>query len=193
MNIFKKNNSFLFVIGLFIMFIFINCAATPTRQYNFSLKNTLSIFLLNDKNNYSFAIPIQYIGDYQLENFEFNKGYILIGDYKILITGDDINIDVFVYETSDEYGNIGESYNLNQYNIFIEYPLKNNEMYNIIDEYEKGNTHSQFYLEYNITIDQEQMEGCGYTDDFEFYNGPVEETILFPPNLEFFRATVLEK
>jgi hypothetical protein len=98
----KRNRVFLFVICLSIAFSFLNCATT--RQYNFSLKNTLSIFLLDNGNNYYFAIPVQYIGDYQIQSFEFNNGYILIGDFKIVLTRDEINIDVFVNESSDEYG-----------------------------------------------------------------------------------------
>jgi hypothetical protein len=118
---------------------------------------------LNDRKDYYFSIPVQYIGDYQVENFEFNNGYILIGDYEILLDRDNVSIDMLVNESSDELPG------LNQYDILVEYTLKNNEIDNIINEYEKGNTYSKFYLGYTITIDDEQME-CGYLDDFELYN-----------------------
>jgi hypothetical protein len=183
----KKSNISLCIIGLFIIVSLLNCATT--RHVNISLKNTLSIFLLNDKEGYFFAIPVQYIGDYHIESFEFDNGYILLGDYKILLSRDNININVFVNDLSDESGNTDGIHNmLNQYNIFIEYPLKSNEMDNIINEYKKGNKDSMFYLEYTITIDNERMPGCGYLDNFELYNGPVQEpqSNWFPPNLGFF-------
>jgi hypothetical protein len=223
----KTNNIFLLITGLFITIFFLNC--TTTQHYNFSLKNTLSIFLLNDGKDYYFSIPVQYIGDYQIENFEFNNGFILIGGYKILLNRNDMGIDVFVNTSSDEYGNTDGLHNVvysqkngrisiskmneplsiknesgqifNQYNIILEKYLKNSEMKKIINEYKKGNTSSNFYLEYTITIDNEQTE-CGYLDDFELYNGSEQEPSYlryasfgsgFPPNLEFFRARVLEK
>jgi hypothetical protein len=143
--------------------------------------------LLNDGKDYYFCIPIQYIGDYQIENFEFKNGFILIGDHKILLNRDDAGVEVFEKVPSDESGNTnGDDLIFNQYNIFIERHLKNSEMKNITDEYEKGNTASKFYLEYTITIDNEQIE-CGYSDDFELYDGPLQYN-GFPPNLDFFRS-----
>jgi hypothetical protein len=186
-----KSNALLYVVSLWVMFFSLNC--TTQNDYHFSLKNTLSIFLLNNDNSYYFAIPIQYIGDYHVENFEFDNGYILLGDYKITLKRDDLSIDVFINESSDEYGNTNGLGNLNQYNIFLKYIFKNNDMDNIINEYKKGNTHSQFYLGYAITIDNERMTGCGYTDDFELSNDPVEDYHWLPPNLALFRSKVLKK
>jgi hypothetical protein len=199
-------------------FFFLNCAATG--HYNFSFKNTLSIFLLNGEDGYFFAIPVQYIGNYQIESFEFNNGYIQIGDYKITLGRDDISIDVFVSESSDEDGNTDGLHNIvksekngrilfskmdvpltknrgnnamfNQYNIFIENALKNGDMENIIKQYEQGNVYSAFYLEYTIAIDNELMPGCGLFDDFELYNGTVASE-GFPPNMGFFITKVLQK
>jgi hypothetical protein len=88
----------------------------------------------------------------------------------------------------------GDDLLFNQYNIILEKYLKNSELESINNEYKKGNTDSKFYLEYTITIDNEQME-CGYSDDFELYKGHVQDFQTlgsdFPPNLEFFRARVL--
>jgi hypothetical protein len=180
---------------LFALFFLLTC--TATRSYNFSLKNTLSIFLLNDGKDYYFSIPIQYIGDYQIENFEFKNGFILIGGYEILLNRDNVNIDAFEKVPSDENGNTnGPDLLFNQYNIILEKHLENSELEKITGEYEKGNTGSKFFLEYTITIDNEQGE-YSYSDDFELYNGPVQDTQTFgsefPPNLEFFRGKVLEK
>jgi hypothetical protein len=121
----------------------------------------------------------------------------LIGGYEILLNRDNVNIDVFEKIPSDEVGNTdGANLIFNQYNIILEKNLKNGELENMIKEYEKGNTASKFYLEYTITIDNEQME-CGYSDDFELYNGPTQDFRSFgsdfPPNLEFFRDRVLGK
>jgi hypothetical protein len=205
-------------MGLLITISFINCATTGS--YNLTLKNTLSIFLLNDGNNYYFSIPVQYIGDYHIGSFEFDNGYIAIGDYKMNLKRKDVSIEVFVNESSDESGNTDGVFNLvysekngkisiskmdepltkkdesgqvfNQYNIILNKYLTNNEIKKINNEYKKGNTHSKFYVEYTITIDNERMEGCGYADDFELYNGPVENHDSYPPNLKFFRTMVLE-
>jgi hypothetical protein len=215
----KRKGVFLFITGLIVTILLLNCVAA--RNYNFSLKNTLSIFLLNDGKDYFFSIPIQYIGDYNLEDFEFNSGYIVIGDYEMVLGRDDISLDIFVNECSDEYGNTEGLHNLvysekngkimiskmdepltiknkseqvfNQYNIIIEKLLKDKEIKSITNKYKKGNTLSRFYLEYAVTIDNEQMEGCGYSDDFELYNGPVDGSDWFPPNLDFFRTKVLKK
>jgi hypothetical protein len=215
----NKPNILLYIIGLFAVISFVNCAKTS--QYNFSLKNTLSIFMISDGKNYQFAIPVQYIGDYHIGSFEFDNGYIAIGDYKIVLERGDINIDVFLNESSDESGNTNGVFNLvhsekngkiliskmqepltiknkdeqtfNQYNIIITKSLNNKEIRTITNEYNKVNMYSQFYLGYTITIDNERMEGCGYSDDFELYNGPAEGTDWYPPNLEFFKTNVLGK
>jgi hypothetical protein len=209
---------FLCVAGLMATVFLFSCATASQRH--FSLKNTLAIFILNDGKSYFFAIPVQYIGDYQIQNFEFDSGYIEIGDYKIPLVRGDLSIDVFLNEYSDESGNTDLSGDhiysevngkilfskmdepltknhaddnmFNQYNIIIKKPLKNNEIKNITSEYKKGNTHSNFYIEYTITIDNERMEGCGFTDDFELYNGPAEDYGWFPPNLGFFKIWFLE-
>ena len=205
-------------MGLFMAVIFSNCATT--QNYDFSLQNTLSIFLVDNEKDYYFYIPVQYIGDYQIENFEFLDCYVLIGDQKILFKRKNVNIDVYVNENSDESGNTDGLFNLiysekkgkvllskmdepirkshvssnrmNQYCIIINRLLKTGEMNKITKEYEKGKTSSQFYLEYNITIDNEQ-DKCGILDDFELSAGIAMGTEWFPPNLNFFRAKVLQK
>jgi hypothetical protein len=186
----ERMKIFLCVTGLMVTIFLFSC--TTASHYNFSLRNTLAIFLLHDGKNDYFCIPVQYIGDYQIQSFEFDNGYIEIGDYKIMLERNDISTDMFVDESSDEQGNIGLG-NLNQYNIILRKYLKNNELKNIINEYDKGNTHSKFYIEYAITIDNERMEGCGLLDDFELYNGPGHDPSWFPPNLDFFKTNVLGK
>jgi hypothetical protein len=204
--------TFLCIIGIFAVSVLSNCITT--RNYNLSLENTLSIFLLNNskyEKDYYFCIPMQYIGDYQITSFEFDNGFILIGDYKILLKRDNINIDVFVNESSDENGNTDGLHNIvyserngkifiskmnepltknheddnmfNQYNIIIENILSNNEMTKIINEYKTKNTYSSFYIGYTITIDNEQTE-CGYADDFELHNASVHEPQI--PNSDWF-------
>jgi hypothetical protein len=205
-------------MGLLITISLFSCVTTG--NYNFTLKNTLSIFLLTDGKNYYFSIPVQYIGDYHIGGFEFDDGYIAIGDYKMNLKRNDLSIEVFVNESSDESGNTDGVFNLihsekngktsiskmdepltkkneseqvfNQYNIILKKYLTNNEIKNINNEYKKGNTYSKFYVEYTITFDNERMTGCGYSDDFELYNGPLENYDSYPPNLKFFRTRVLE-
>ena len=189
-------------------------------QYSFSAKNTLSIFLLNNDKGYYFVIPVQYIGDYQIAGFEFDNGNILIGDYDILLKRDEINISVYLNETADENGNTSGEFNLiyqeengrvlaskmaeplaikktpdymmNQYDIYIEKYLTDDDMKNIINEYEKRNVYSKLSIWYDITIDNEEQNGSGILDDFELHSGPVNEYLWLLPHFEFFRAKYLQ-
>jgi hypothetical protein len=179
--------------------------------------------LVENNKNYHFSFPVQYVGDYQINSFEFTDGYILIGDYKISLERKDVNIDVFVNENSDEQGNTNGAFNLihsekngeillskmdeplkrnhesqdtlNFYCIIIDKKINNNEMKKIISEYKKGNTNSNFYLWYKVSFDYEQEEAgkYGIYDEFELCDGLVLETGWFPPNLEFFKTKVLQK
>ena len=220
----SKVNACLCIMNLFMAIIFLNCTAKRQNdfsRYNFSLKNTLSVFLLNDENGFYFCIPVQYAGDYQIAGFEFNNGNILIGDFNILLKRNEVNISVYLNETADENGNtVGEfnliylekngrilaskiaeplavknepDYMMNQYNIFIEKYLTDNEMKNIINEYEKENVYSKLSIWYDITIDNEEQTGSGMLDDFELYSGPVNEYVWLLPHFEFFRAKYLQK
>jgi hypothetical protein len=104
-----------FLIVFFALVFFSGCATTRQNdfsKYNFSFKNTLSIFLLNNEKGYYFCIPVQYIGDYQIAGFEFDSGNILIGDYNILLKRDEINISVYLNETANEDGNTIGKFNL---------------------------------------------------------------------------------
>jgi hypothetical protein len=206
-------------MGLLTAIIFSNC--TAARHYDFSLKNTLSIFLLENGQDYYFCIPVQYMGDYQIAGFEFNNGNILIGDYEILLKRDEINISVYLNETEDEDGSSDSGFNLvyleenggiltskmdeplaikhssdeniNHYYIFIERFLNKDEFKEIINEYEKGNVYSRLSIWYDITIDNELESGSGMLDDFELYDGPAIDPAWFPPNLNFFKARYLQE
>jgi hypothetical protein len=178
---------------------------------------------LNNEKDYYFCIPVQYIGEYQIAGFEFDNANILIGDYDILLKRDEINISVYLNETADENGNTVEEFNLiylekngrvlvskmaeplaiknnpdymmNQYDIFIEKHLTDNEMKNIIKEYETGNVYSKMSVWYDITIDNEEPNGSGILDDFELHSGPsgpINEYVWLLPHFEFFRAKYLQ-
>ena len=218
-NMKSKISACFCIMGLFAAIIFSNC--TAKRQYDFSLKNTLSIFMLNNEKDHYFCIPVQYMGDYQIEKFEFNSGNIQIGDYEILLKRDEINISVYINEASDPDGNSDGNFNLiyleengristskmaepltikhesdekmNHYYIFIEKYLTDKEMKNIIGEYEKGNVYSKLSIWYDMTIDNEEQNGSGMLDDFELYNGPAIDPVWFPVNLNFFKAKYLQK
>jgi hypothetical protein len=176
--------------------------------------------LENEKDHY-FCIPVQYYGDYHIGKFEFNNGNIQIGDYEILLKRDDINIYVYLNEAADEFGSSDSDFNLiyseedgiisvskmgepltikpesdetmNHYYIFIEKYLTDDDMKNIISEYEKGNVYSQLAVWYDITIDNEEQNGNGMLDDFELYDGPAVDSAWLLPNLNFFRAKYLQK
>jgi hypothetical protein len=206
-------------MGLFAAIILSNCATT--HHYDFSLKNTLSIFLLNNGKVHYFCIPVQYMGDYQIEKFEFNNGNILIGDYEILLKRNEVNISVYLNEASDldgssdgefsliyseENGKISISKmgepltikhesdeKLNHYYIFIEKYLTDAAFKKIINEYEKGNVYSKLSIWYDMSINNEEQNGNGMLDDFELYDGPAIDPVWFPPNLNFFKAKYLGK
>ena len=75
-----------YILILSIPIIFTNCTTTKHSDfslYNFSFKNTLSAFLLNNDNCFFICIPLQYIGNYQISCFEFDNGNIQIGDFNI--------------------------------------------------------------------------------------------------------------
>jgi len=216
-----KNNSLL-IISLFAVIALINCATTRQNdfsKYNFTLNNTLSIFLINNEKDYYFCIPVQYAGEYQISRFEFDNGNVLIGNYDIPLKRDELNISVYLNEAEDEDGNTaGEFYiiyqekdgkvsinkmaeplaekkdpdfMMNHYYIFIEKCLTNIEMKNIINEYKKGKVQSQMSIWYDLTIDNEEQNGSGILDTFDLYDGPGIDPAFFPSNLDFFKAKYL--
>jgi hypothetical protein len=217
-----KINAKLCVVALFAALSFSNCATIRQKdfsQYNFSLNNTVSIFLIDNKKGPYFCIPVQYMGDYQIGRFEFDHGNILIGDYNILLKKDEINISVYLNEAADEDGGGIQGFNLiyledngkvsvskmaeplaaknnpeylNHYYIFIEKYLTDNEMKNIVSEYKKGNVNSTMSIWYDLTIDGEEQNGSGMLDNFELYDGPAIDLAAVFPNLNFFRAKYLK-
>jgi len=207
------------IMGLFAAIIFSNCASA--RHYDFSLNNTLSIFLLNNGKAHYFCIPVQYMGDYQIEKFDFTGGNITIGDYEILLKINEVTISVYLNESSDEDGSSDGGFNLiyleengrlltsimdepvtiknkpddklNHYYIFIERYLTNAEYKKIINEYKKGNVYSKLSIWYDMILNNEEQNGNGMLDDFELYDGPAIDPVWFPPNLNFFKARYLGK
>ena len=215
----NKINACLCILGLLSVIIFSGCASA--RHYDFTLKNTLSIFLLNDEKDHFFCIPVQYMGDYQIESFEFNNGNIQIGDYDILLKRDEINIYVYLNENANIDGESDVDFNLiyseengrisvskmdeplaikneadekmNHYYIFIEKYLTDDEMKNITNEYEGEKVYSRLAIWYDMTVDNEIQNGNGMLDDFELFDGPAMDSGWFPPNLNFFKAKYLQK
>jgi len=213
----RINNFHLCILILSASIVFSDCAAS--HRYDFSLKDTLAVFMLKNEKTYFFCIPVQYVGDYQIQKFDFSSGCIFIGDYEILLKKDNVNISVFLDELTDEYGNSDGEFNLiyleekgkillskmneppsvkhqadnrlNHYYIFIERFLKNTEVKKINSEYEKGNVKSRFSIEYDLVIDGEQQNGNGMIDDFELYDGLAVDPVWFPSNLDFFKARYL--
>ena len=215
-NDMKKINFCL--LGLFTAIILSGCVSV--KKYDLSLKNTLSIFMLNNDGNSFFCIPVQYMGDYHIGSFEFKSGKILIGDYEIALKREEINISVYLKEEADEYGSsdsgfihvyseekgkillskMSEPLTIKQveddgkfthYYIFIERFLEDGELKKINSEYEKGNVSSRLEIWYDLVIDNEPQIGNGMLDDFEIYDGQIMDPAWFPPNLNFFKAKYL--
>ena len=127
----------------------------------------MSISILSNGKNHYFSIPVQYVGDYQIESFEFLTGYVLIGNYKILLERENITINILLSKSSDVDGKAKGDFEtvysedkgkikiskleepilkdesdktMNLYNIDIERVLTKEEINNIINEYENLKT-----------------------------------------------------
>jgi len=220
----KMLNNLKILLCLPVMIIILNCATAQNTQhesrYNFTLKNTLSIFMLNNEKGDFFCIPVQYMGDYQIQSFEFNKGNVQIGGYEISLKRENVNISVYLNKEAEETGGSDSGFNLiyleengnilmsnlseplaekepsgtlNHYYIFIEKYLNDDDIKNITVEYEKGNVYSKLGIEYDLVIDNEDQFRSGIYDDFELCDGTAMDSAWFPPNLNFFKAEYLEK
>ena len=77
--------SYAYSCFLIILTAIVSLSCANAQKYEFICQNTVSIFLLDNGKDYYFSIPIQYIGDYQINSFEFVNGYVLIGDCKIML------------------------------------------------------------------------------------------------------------
>jgi len=213
----RKNNTHLCVFILFVTIIFSNCARTNTRQFDFSLHDTVSIFLLENEAGFFFCIPIQYLGNFHIGSFEFTNGLIVIGDYEIPLLKDNVNIFVYLNQKTDNSGSLDSGFDLVfgkergtvvvskiskplsvqhvesddtyiHYYIFIERFINDHELAGIKNEYAKGNVYSRFEIWFNLVIDGEPQIGSGVADSFVLYNGPAPDAVFLFPNLNFFRA-----
>jgi len=200
-----------------MVIILSSCARTNVRHFNFSLHNTVSIFLLENEAGFFFCIPIQYLGDFHIGSFEFTGGLIVIGDYEIPLQKDNVTILVYLNQKTDDNGSLDSGFDLVfwkergdiviskmseplsvqhvesdgkyiHYYILIERFLTDHEIKRIKSEYEKGNVHSWFEIWFNLIIDGEPQIGSGVVDDFVLYNGPASDAVFLFPNLNFFRA-----
>ena len=215
----RTGNTHVCIFILFTAIIFSNCASvsTGTRQFNFSLHNTVSIFLLENEAGSFFCIPIQYLGDFHIGSFDFTNGRIVIGDFEIPLLKDNVNIFVYLNQNTDDNGSqdsgfdlvfrkergnvliskMNEPLSIQQietngkyihYYILIERFLTDYEIKRIKREYENGNIHAQYEIWFNLIIDGEPQIGSGVADDFVLYNGPASDAVFLFPNLNFFRA-----
>jgi len=215
----KKTGYTRLCIFLLASIMLSTCARTSERHFNFSLHNTVSIFLLENEKGFFFCIPIQYLGGFHIGAFEFTGGFIAIGGYEIPLLKDNSSIFVYLNQKTDDSGSLDSGFDLVfgkergrvlvsrmseplsvrhiedgtyiHYYIFIERFLKDHEVERIKAEYGKGNLHSRFEVWFNIVIDSEAQTGSGVTDSFVLYNGPASDAVFLFPNLNFFRARYL--
>ena len=110
MKITYKN--ILSILILFTIIFFLNCTNKTAQKQDFTLKDTLSVFLLNNEKGTFFCIPIQYIDNFHINSFEFINGVINIGDYEIPLRRDEINISVYLNKNTDEKGSSDSGFDL---------------------------------------------------------------------------------
>jgi len=166
-----------YILILSSLFVFSNCTDT----HKISFKDTLSIFLFNNGKNYFLCIPVQYIGDYQISDFNFFDGSVVMGNYEIQLINEELIIYTYYFAKNET------DYEMNQYDIFIERHLTNDELKNIIKQYKEGNIHSHFSIWYDIVIDNEKQTGNGILDEFELYNEFAQDAIWYLPHFQNFR------
>ena len=176
----------LYVFILLLIVYLSSCSTLPKTNFsdfNFSFNNTMSIFLLKNEKGHFFCIPVQYIGEFQLNNFDFTSGNILIGDFNIQLSKENTIIYKYYYETEEA---------LNQYDIFIEKHLTDEELSNITGEYNRGNVQSSLSIWFNLIIDNEEQKGSGMMDYFELVRGEpnmqLNHYIYLFPHFGFFRT-----
>jgi hypothetical protein len=121
-----------------------------------------------------------------------NENGNTVGEYKLIYLEENGRVLVSKMIELLAVKNVPD-YTMNQYDIFIEKYLTDNEMENIINEYENGNVYSQLSIWYDITIDNEEQNGSGMLDDFELYSGQVQEYVFLFSHFEFFRTKYLQK
>jgi len=216
-----KRTNIVCLLFLTLIMIVITTNCTNIRLNNFSFRNTLSIFIINNEKESFLCIPVQYMGDYHIGEFEFSAGSVLIGDYEIQLNRDDINIYIYLKEEADEDGSADSGFKqiyseengnillskmnepltvtpeefdgkINHYYIFIEKFLNKNDIKKINTEYKKGNIKSLLSIKYDLVMDNEAQNGNGMIDDFELYEGIAIDPVWFPPNLNFFKAKYLK-
>jgi len=151
----------LYLFAILTLSLLSTCKQPP--HYDFICQNTMSISILSNGKYHYFSIPVQYVGDYQIESFEFLNGYVLIGDYKILLERENIKINILLNKSANENGKARGDFEavyledkgkikiskldepiikdetdktFNLYNMDIERILTKNEIKNIINEYE---------------------------------------------------------
>jgi hypothetical protein len=110
-----KNQTRLCSLILSALIFLLNCTSTSPRQLSvsdFSLHNTVSIFLLENEAGFFFCMPIQYHGDFHIGSFEFTKGIIVIGEYEIPLLKDNINIFVYLNQKTDNSGSLISGFDL---------------------------------------------------------------------------------
>jgi len=215
-----KYINYLCILKLFTVIFFLNCSSMPTQKHSFSLKNTLSVFLLNNEKGTFFCMPIQYLGNFHVNSFEFINGTINIGEHEIQLKRNEINISAYLNKNTDEVGGsdsefdliyleengkillskmneslfkgqVEDDENFIHYYIFIEKYLEHNDLEKIYNEYNRGNVNSHSEIWYDLIIDNERQNGNGILSSFELYDGTAIDPQQFPPNLNFFRAKYL--
>lgn len=181
-------------LSVFLAALFL-CACKPPPQYDFVCQNTMSISILYNGKNHYFSIPVQYVGDYQIESFNFLRGYVLIGNYNIPLERNNIKINISLNKAADpdtfkakgdfepvyseDKGKITTSKldapiikdetdkSLNLYNIDIERILTKAEIKKIIKEYENLKTIDYKYREGNTNSKINIEYKIKINDEFE--------------------------
>jgi hypothetical protein len=178
---------FLIIICCFSILCLNNCG---TIGYGFSiLYEEKSSILPNvrlwsgSSLGYNFRVSFNYDSNYQIDNIEFDYGFIIIGDYMYVLERDDIEIGVFIdglrfFSSSKDDMALSKmrepiilesdsNTQIFQYSFYFNKTFNNDEIAEIVNRYSKENNYLKVYVKYNLYINNEIIEN-EFSNEYTF-------------------------
>jgi hypothetical protein len=183
---------------IFTVLFFSNCKTTVYYvQFKEDDNISSASIVLSEHDGKQLHIVTNKIGNFEINNFQYDYGYIKIDDYKILFERNNIDIIISANTPSEIIGNTYYPYNyyvynenngiikifkmnepiankydanedINVYDIYFTKKISNNIYRKLINLYENKKNNVQLYLKYDITIDDEVITE-EVIQEFELY------------------------